>query len=293
MNINHLRYFLAVCEYGSITKAAENIHMSQPSITAAIQYLENSYGFKLFNRNNKKVVLTPEGAEFLKLAKHLIGECDNFTNKSMDLSHKKDVVLKIGMPGVLGSFFFKKIIPNFELQNPGIHLEIYEIPTIEGIKKIHDSKLDLLIGITDKATYPNCDSALIFSTELQLAVSSKNPLSQNKAVTEKMLSGYPFVIISAGSFHYNIITSRFENNPIKIILHSNQVSTIRYMIENDYAITIIYKEIFNNDPNITMIPLEDPIHANVSVFWRTGSYCNTATKAFISYLRNIMSKSDM
>lgn len=289
MNINHLRYFLAVCECGSITKAAEKVHMSQPSVTAAIHYLENTYGFKLFNRNNKQIILTPEGIEFLKLAKHLIRECDDFTKKTLELGQQKDIVLKIGMPAVLGSFFYKKIIPEFELQNPGIHLEIYEVPTIIGIQQIHDSRLDLLIGITDDTTYGNCNSSLIFKTELQLAVSSKNPLANHQFVTEDMLTDYPFVIISSGSFHYNVITSRFEHNPIKIVLHSNQVSTIKYMVENDYAITIIYKEIFSDTPEISMVPLQDPIAANVNVFWRTGSYCDCAMKTFISYLRNTMS----
>lgn len=289
MNINHLRYFLAVCECGSITKAAEKVHMSQPSVTAAIHYLENTYGFKLFNRNNKKLNLTSEGIEFLKLAKDLIGECDDFTKKTLELGKQKDIVLKIGMPAVLGSFFYKKIIPDFEIQNPGIHLEIYEVPTIIGIQKIHDSRLDLIIGITDDTTYGNCNSSLIFKTELQLAVNSNNPLAKNENITEDMLKDHPFVIISAGSFHYNVITSRFENNPIKIVLHSNQVSTIKYMLENDYAITIIYKEIFHDNPDITMVPLKEPIEANVNVFWRTGSYCNCAMKTFISYLRNTMS----
>ncbi|WP_027400504.1 LysR family transcriptional regulator [Anaerovorax odorimutans] len=291
MNINHLRYFLAVCEYGNITKAADKVHMSQPSVTAAIKYLENKYGFRLFTRSHNHVVLTEEGKEFLNLTKHLINECDDFESRALELGQQKDIILKIGMPAVLGSFFYKKIIPDFEIKNPGIHLKIEEVPTIAGTKHLEDSRLDLLIGITDKTTYANCDSSLIFKTELQLAVNSKSPLANCKSVTEDMLTDYPFVIISEGSYHYRIIMSRFECKPINIVLHSNQVSTIKYMLENDYAITIIYKEIFNDNPKICTIPLETPITANVNVFWRKGSYRTTAMKTFISYLCHIMSDS--
>lgn len=288
MNINHLRYFLAVCEYGSITKAAENIHMSQPSITSAIQYLEQIYGIKLFNRSNKKIALTAEGEQFLQYAQKLVNECDEFTKKSTDLAKNTDITLKVGMPGVLGSFFLDKIVPGFQEQNPGINLEIYEIPTIDGIKKIQDSSLDFVIGITNKISYPNCSSARIFSTELVLAVNNSNPLASRNHVNAKMIQDYPFVTISNGSFHYKILKEIFTDYPIKIVLHSNQVSTIGYMVENDYAVTIIYKEIFKDNPKIKTIPFEEPIGANVNIFWKSDSYCNAASKKFISYLRNII-----
>lgn len=287
MNINYLRYFLAVCEYGSITKAAENIHISQPSITAAIQYLEQNYRIKLFNRKNKKLQLTEEGFKFLQYTKALLHQCDDFTRKTMDIETGRKITLKVGMPGVLGSFFLDKIVPDFEQEHPDINLEIFEIPTVDGIKRIQDSTLDFVIGITNFIPQSNCNVAKIFTTELMLAVSKNNPLSDSSEIMPSQIKDCRFVTISEGSFHYKILRKMFPEQDLNIVLHSNQVSTIKYMIENDYAVAIIYKDIFKDDKNIRTIPFKDSISADINMFWRGDSYCNSASKTFISYLRNI------
>lgn len=290
MNINHLRYFEEVCKQKNITKASEQVHVSQPSVTAAIKELENLFGIQLFLRKNSGISLTSQGEAFLVLTQKFLKNYDDFTNEALDLGTNGQITLRLGIPSVLGTFFLKKIVPHFELENPGIHLQIYEIPTISGVKMIDEGSIDFLIGITDENNHANCDAKLIFETNLVVALSPENPLSKEPVITKEMLLTQPFVIISKGSYHYDTIMEKFKDTPLHIIFHSNQVSTIKYMVANNHATTIIYKEIFETDPCVCCVPFEDPMAAKVNIFWRKNAYVTAAMKAFICYIQNLSHK---
>lgn len=292
MNINYLRYFKEVCKQGGITKASEIIHVSQPSVTAAIKDLEKEFGIQLFFRTSSKITLTPEGKNFLELTENLLNDIDAFYTAAKELGDNPNVVLRLGIPAVLGTFFFKKIVPGFQNANPGIRLDIIEVPTVTGVHMLEESALDFIIGIEDSSTKSFCASELLFKTELVFATSINNPLAKETTIEKDMLQNNPFVVISKGSYHYNAIATHFcsSGTPLNVVLQSNQVSTIRYMLENDFASTIIYKEIFANSDTIKCVPLAEPIPANVGIFWRKNSFVTSAMKTFISYAKKISSE---
>ena len=102
-----------------------------------------------------------------------------------------------------------------------------------------------------------------------------------------MLSGLPLVIISKGSYHYKAIVNAFGSIDLNIIMHSSQLSTIKYMVAGNNAATIIYKDVFADNPNICYIPMEHPLHANVHVFWQKNTYRSSAMRTFISYITSL------
>lgn len=292
MNINHLRYFEEVCKYNNITKASEAVHVSQPSITAAIKELENELGYQLFNRVNNRISLTDDGVSFLEKSKNFVNTYDNFHKESLDIGNKTHVVLKVGIPPVLGTFMFKKFFPAFEQLYPNIKLQMFEIGTISGLKRLNEGGLDFLIGAMNEATYPQCDSRLIFRTQFGLAVSPDNPLANKRFARKDMIFKQPFIIFPKGSYHYTAITAQFKEHPLNIIMEASQISTIKYIVENNYAVTITYQESFDASAKIVHIPLEEPINANVSVLWRKNAYVSNAMKAFIAYTSTIENESE-
>lgn len=292
MNINHLRYFQEVCKYNNITKASEAVHVSQPSITAAIKELENELGYQLFNRVNNRISLTDDGMIFLTKSRIFVNNYDNFHKEALDIGNKNQVVLKVGIPPVLGTFMFKKLFPSFEKQHPNIRLQMFEIGTISGLKRLNEGSLDFLIGAMDDATYPQCDSKLIFKTKFGLAVSSQNPLSKKPFASKEMICKQPFIIFPKGSYHYTSITGHFKEHPLNIIMEASQISTIKYIVENNFAVTITYQESFDSTAKICHIPLEEPINANVSVLWRKNAYVSNAMKAFIAYTATIENEAE-
>lgn len=287
MNINHLRYFQEVCKQGSITKASEAIHISQPSVTAAIKDLESELGFQLFVRVNNRISLTVQGANFLEMTNEMVNTFDNFYNQSMELGQAHETTLKVGIPAILGTFFFERIVPEFELQNPDIHLVVYEVPTITGQQLVNDTTLDFLIGVIDEDT--SCSTKLIFDTNLIFFASRDHPLAKQKVITKEMLYDQPFIMVPKGSYHFKVISERYKDIPLKTVLHSNQISTIRYMLTNNLAVTILYQQVFAKDKEIIRRPLAEPLTASINIFWKKNVYLTSAMKKFIQFIKTIES----
>ena len=95
MSLNHLQYFLETCRYGSITKASEVCHISQPSITAAINNLEKELGAKLFDRVNNRLRLTVVGEGFKDLTEEFLKTFDDYCQSAYDIASSRYTKIRV------------------------------------------------------------------------------------------------------------------------------------------------------------------------------------------------------
>ena len=96
MTLDQLRYFQAVCKYNSVSRASENLNISQPSVSNAISKLEAEFGTMLFTRQNKRLTLTKEGATLLELANDLLLHTDHAMQTMT--SSPSGLSVDVGMP---------------------------------------------------------------------------------------------------------------------------------------------------------------------------------------------------
>lgn len=113
MNLIQLRYFQAVCACGNLTQAAQQLHISQPSLSSAIQTLEKEFGVGLFVRQYRGVELTAEGEQLLKLSRSLTENADKLVRIMQDLGAGRHI-LRLGVPPVLGGW----ILPSLFIHSP-------------------------------------------------------------------------------------------------------------------------------------------------------------------------------
>lgn len=125
MTIRHLSTFIKVCELNSVTKAAEELHISQPSVSECLKELEEYYGVILFDRVGKRLVITPEGLILLREAKDVIREFDEFESIARNENLNKDI--RIGATMTFGAFIVPKlnklIHENIKEANPLFYID--------------------------------------------------------------------------------------------------------------------------------------------------------------------------
>lgn len=137
--------FYIVAEYGSISKAAERLFISQPAVTKSIKNLENSLGIKLFNRTSKGVNLTEEGKILYEHVKIAFEEIEHGEKLIKKLKDKTLGVVRIGISNTLCKYYFMPHLRKFHQMYPNIKIEITNRVTLETLEHLEKGLLDCAI----------------------------------------------------------------------------------------------------------------------------------------------------
>ena len=119
MKINQLRYFMAVCKHLNFSKAAEEMFVAQPTISAAVKDLEEKFGITLVHRLGYGVSLTAEGRQFAQMAKDLLDQVQTVEENMAELGNNRKLV-RVGIPPVTTALWFPEIYTGFKQLYPDI-----------------------------------------------------------------------------------------------------------------------------------------------------------------------------
>ena len=201
MNINFelYRIFYVVANKKNITKAAEELFISQPAVSKAIKKLENNLGGKLFNRTKKGVVLTEEGKEFYNYIKVALEYINNAENKFNDLINLETGTIKIGVSATLTKYFLTPFLEKFHDLHPKINIQIDTNITKVLFDKLKNGLLDLVI--LNLPYKKENDIKIIKCKNIQDAFyANKNYENlKNKELSLNELNNYPLVLQAKSS----------------------------------------------------------------------------------------------
>lgn len=285
MNLNQLKYFVAVCEYGTVSGAAEWLHISQPSVSGAVKELEEEFGVKLFLRQHRGMVLTPEGERLCNMAKELLSRADKTENIMRDMG-KQRKILRLGVPPMIGSVVLPKIYSEFMAENPDIHIEITESGQHDLIEKLSEGLLDMIFMPHENMLDKMFSSINIVNTEIVLCVCGENPLSNKKSITAKELEDISIVLFKDSFYHTEEVRNWFADGKVNpnIILQTAQLSTIQSLISNNVAAGFMFAPLVNEEKGFKPISAEPKMKINISIVWKKDSYFFSSMKKFREYV---------
>jgi DNA-binding transcriptional LysR family regulator len=187
-----MRYFYEVCQWQNITKAAEHLHVSQPTISVAMQTLEAETGLNLFHREGRKILITNEGSKLLGKVKHILDQIDQLDDEIQDMAHNRNHI-RMAMPLQLGTQFLPRILGEFRQQHPEIRLDIIESGGISALNMVEEEKLDIAFtnyeaGFSQKLNYEK-----LFACECCLVTRPENPLAAKSYITLEDVQEEPLV----------------------------------------------------------------------------------------------------
>lgn len=202
MNINFelYRIFYVVANYSNITKASEELNISQPAISKSIKNLEEQLGGPLFVRTKKGVVLTEEGKEFYTYIKSAIEYINNAENKFTDLINLETGLIKIGINTTLTKEFLLPYLEEFHKLYPKINIEIQTNITSKLIEKLKNGLLDIVFLNIYQNNYNN-DIKIIKCKKLYdcFIVGENYKHLANKVLSLSELNNYPLILQAKGS----------------------------------------------------------------------------------------------
>jgi DNA-binding transcriptional LysR family regulator len=201
MELRHLRYFVAVADALSFTKAAEHLHLAQPSLTRQIKDLEAEIGVRLFNRAGKRISLTQEGESFLLDARRLVAECAQSVLAVQRLSRGEASQLNIGYVANVYHDLLPATLGAFRKACPRTALNLFDMTPAEQYHALEGHKIDLgFVSFRARSAGSDLQSERVAQDVMMVAVSAGNPLAKKAKIDLKDLEPMFFVAMSEKTY---------------------------------------------------------------------------------------------
>src|SRR5215813_473500 len=182
LDIRHLRYFLAVAEAGSFSRAADRLGISQPSVSQQMRDLEAALRVPLFQRRGKRILLTPRGLIFQEHARALLHQLENFLQELNSEPGELRGTLRLGVIPVLNVPLVPQLLGDFVADHPGISFTVEEISSTEIETAIEEGRMDVGLGFLTGHS-PNLHYEHLGHDEFALIVHRTHPWAKRRMIS--------------------------------------------------------------------------------------------------------------
>jgi LysR family nitrogen assimilation transcriptional regulator len=194
MDLKHLRYFVAIVEAGSMTRAAEVLCIAQPALSLHIRNLEEEFGVSLLSRNAHGVKVTPSGELLYRHAKGLLRQADNTKSLLSLQSDKPSGKVSVALPSSTAHLIALDVLRTVCESYPGITLEFLESPSVGLQTLVLHGRVDMAVVVHDRPLRGLTQYPLI--TEQLFVITQPHVPSSFKRFSLQELAQYPLVLVS-------------------------------------------------------------------------------------------------
>ena len=284
LELRQLEYFQMASRLKNITRAAQRLKVSQPNITVAIKKLESELGILLFDRSQKQLSLTPEGAVFLSRIETALRCIEDAVLEVNDYKQLQKGTIKIGIPPMMGAYLFPKIFSGFQHLHQGLDVMLFEEGAMSIREKLERDELDFGIVIISNVP-PTLNVLPMSRSQLMVCVPVDSELAQRQTIAATDIEHADLIMMKEGSYLREIIQERLKRQRLaaNVVLESSQIVTIMGLVAHGVGIAFLLDFICNATTEIKAIPLEEPIYVDIGLAWKKDRYVSKAAQAFIDF----------
>ncbi len=193
----------------NMTRAAEMLHVAQPSISSAIKSLEEEVGFEFFDRSRRQLKLTDKGRLFLDRSKSLLNHVEDVSKEMKDLGGSNTGTIKLGIPPMIGTLLFPRILIDYKKEYPYIQLQLSEDGSLETKRKIIDGEIDLgIIILSDEEEA--LETKQILKTEIVACMNRAHSLGRHSKLSPELIAKEKLIMLKEGFYHREVLLSYFN-----------------------------------------------------------------------------------
>ncbi len=293
MDIRRLEVFCKVFELRSFTKAAEELSLSQPTVSEHIRLLEKSVGETLIDRLGREVQPTPAGQVFYRYATHIIQLLQESMQALSQFKGRLEGKLVLGASTIPGTYILPRFIGSFKSAHPGIRLTLRIGDTSDIVEGVLEGTLEAgIVGF--KTNDRRITTEEIFSDELVLAVHKDHEWANRKSIALKELIGQPFILREKGSGTRMVLRNIMEEHGLElerlsVVAEMGSTEAVRQGLRAGIGISILSKQAVYEDfelGHLAHVEIEGirffrPMHLTL----RKNRQLTPLCQAFLNHLR--------
>ncbi len=287
MELRHLRYFVAVADELSMTKAAKLLRLAQPSLTRQIKNLEEELHVSLFRRDKKRMELTEDGQFFLTRARKLLGQAEEDVDDLRSHSKGDSKPLKIGYMLDMQYDLLPVTMAAFRKVWPKVPLNLVEMTAAEQILALHKNKIQ--IGFVREPGLPSLvglQSDVLTKCKMMAVLPDTYPLEKEKALRLRDLADRPFISLMEDDYPgtrdwLNRVCREAGFTP-NIKHESNSTTTLIHLVALEMGVALLPESCLRlPHEGVVFHPLDEVVYSKTHLLWRKEDF----SQALQHYIR--------
>lgn len=243
MDLNHLRSFVSVAQFGHLTRASEALHLSQPALSTHIKTLEEQFGVMLFERTSSGMALTPAGRRLLVEAEQIMDAVRRLSHSAQDLRGQPTGTLKLGT--VLDPSLVRvgELTARMLDGYPHIEVELHQVISNEALARVRNGTLDAAFYF---GAAPEADVHSVPLRDMTYRVALPAAWADRlRDASWETLAQQPWIVAPEPSTHHRLVMDLFRDGvaPPEHIIEANSESVINNLVESGVGVSLVRDEV--------------------------------------------------
>ena len=283
MTLRHMRIFVSVFQKNSITKAAQELHLAQPSVSLAVRELEDYYGIRLFDRIGRHIAPTECGKEFYEYAVHIVSLFNEMEQKMRNWDTFG--TLRVGASITIGTHILPVLIHGYQEKFPDLTIEAKVSRSASIEDELTHSGIDLGL-IETQPSHPDLRAVPFMTDSMCVIIPPGHPLSSAKSISLAGLSRFPFLMREKGSAGRELLDAAFSLQQITVSPRWESTSTQALVkaVAEGLGVSVLPYLLVKKDieeGTVRQVPLDQPIRRNLNVIYHKSKFLTDNMRSFI------------
>ncbi|MFI6468777.1 transcriptional regulator CynR [Streptomyces sp. NPDC050516] len=285
--LRHLRYLLAVAAQGSFTRAAEELRISQPTLSQQIKQLERTVGVQLLDRTGRSVRLTDAGETYAHYARRALRDLAAAERAVLDTADLSRGSLRLAVTPTFTAYLVGPLVAELHTRHPKITLDVRELAQDRIEAGLLADELDLGIAF-DGPHLPGIEATALFTETLGLVVGAPAP---EGVLTVRNLADRQLALLS-GDFatrgHIDAYLGHHRVTP-SIAVEANSIQALTEIVRRTPLATVLPDAVTHDHPYLAPVALEPPLPARtVALLRRESAYRSAAAREFTRLTQDLV-----
>jgi LysR family cyn operon transcriptional activator len=289
METRHLRYFLAVAATQHMTRAAEQVHVTQSTLSHQIRQLEELLGTVLFDRVGRGIRLTQAGEVFRGFAQRALKEIEDGAMALSELDNLVRGHLRIGVIHTFNSTLIPPVMSGFVTAYPNVHVTVEELTALKIEQSIMEGEIDLGIAFAP-CTHEEIDSEVLFDEELVL-IAHKNTFAHTRRTMQASgLAALKLALLTKRYMTRRLIDESFgQHVGANVVLETNSIHALLNTVRTGALSTILSDRAIGNDRELVKTRITRPtVVRTAALLWHKERYRTAAAREFARMFKSAL-----
>jgi len=259
LTVQQLQCFVAVAEEGQFTRAADRLHVAQPSVSFQIRRMEAVVGARLFHRGRGPAALTDAGVALLPLARRVLADLGQILTRAADLHGLRTGHVSIGATPSLATALLPSLLSRFHRSYPGITLEVTERDSLQLAEGLVDGTLDLAVAVFP-LHHPELEHVPLAAEEMVAVVEHGHPLADRASIRMADLEGVPMIMFHEGYELRTMTLDAFEAAGLypTVSVEGAEVGSVLSLVAAGLGAAIVPSIIIGDSPGVDVLRIARP-----------------------------------